>query len=90
MKLKYFKKDRDGLEMGGIPHTFIWTVSAYNLWSIGQRKGIMLHSMNFLWSYVWKEGRTLFSLNTSRLCRYRKFYKEQSQNKLKRYIFSPN
>jgi len=90
MKLKYFKKDREGLEMGGRSHSFIWTISANNLWSIGQRKGFMLHSRNFLWSYIWKEGRTLYSSNLIRFLRYRKFYKEQSQNKLKRYIFSPN
>ena len=46
-------------------------------------------SMIYLWSFIWKEGRTLYSSNVIRFFGYRKFYKEQSRNKLKRYIFSP-
>ena len=46
-------------------------------------------SMRYLWSFIWKEGRTLISINNSRFGIHRKFYKEQSRNKLKRYIFSP-
>ena len=46
-------------------------------------------SMMYLWSFIWKEGRTLYSSNLIRFFGYRKFYKEQSRNKLKRNIFSP-
>ena len=46
-------------------------------------------SMIYLWSFIWKEGRTLISINNSRFGIHRKFYQEQSRNKLKRYIFSP-
>ena len=46
-------------------------------------------SMIYLWSFIWKEGRTLYSSNLIRFFGYRKFYEEQSRNKLKRYIFSP-
>ena len=43
----------------------------------------------YLWSYSWREGRTLKSIIVNRFGIDRKFFKEQSQNKLKRYIFSP-
>ena len=46
-------------------------------------------SMIYLWSFIWKEGRILYLSNFIRFLGYRKFYKEQSRNKLKRYIFSP-
>ena len=46
-------------------------------------------SMIYLWSFIWKEGRTLISINNSRFGIHRKFYQEQSRNKLKRYIFNP-
>jgi hypothetical protein len=46
-------------------------------------------SMIYLWSFIWIEGRKLKSIFINRLGIDRKFFKEQSQNKLKRYIFSP-
>ena len=45
-------------------------------------------SMIYLWVFIWKEGRILYSSNFIRFLGYRKFYKEQSRYKLKRYIFN--
>ena len=46
-------------------------------------------SIIYLWSFIWKEGRTIILIYVNRFAIDRKFYKEQSQNKLKRYIFNP-
>ena len=66
---------RNGRGMNGMSHDFIWTVSANNYWSIGPRKELNIHSRNFLWSFIWKEGRTLFSKTTNKFTRYNRFFK---------------
>ena len=46
-------------------------------------------SIIYLWSFIWKEGRTIILIYVNRFAIDRKFFKEQSRNKLKRYIFNP-